>query len=76
MLASSSRTSPLGGLLTRLRGWPLEAQHQARRNAMVAATACAQRRAEREDVDDFLARRYAPSAPADETNPKPRSARA
>lgn len=76
MLGSSSRTSPLGGLLTRLREWPLEAQHQARRNAMIATTACAQRRAEREDVDDFLAQRYAPPAPAGETTPKPRTAHA
>lgn len=48
----------LGGLsttlVTRVREWPVESQLRARRNALVAATACVQRRAEREDVDDFL----------------------
>lgn len=81
MLGSSSRTSPLGGLLTRLREWPTVAQQQARRNAMIAATACTQRRAEREDVADFLAKRYAPSAPSITASPadefhKPRTAHA
>ena len=64
MLESLHMVSPFGGLVTRLREWPVEAQQQARRNAMIAATACAQRRAEREDVDDFLQKRYAPAAPA------------
>lgn len=35
--------------------WSVESQQQARRNAMLAATECAQRRAEREEVDDFFA---------------------
>jgi hypothetical protein len=39
--------------------WPVASQQQARRNAMVALTDCAQRRAEREDVESFLAERSA-----------------
>ncbi len=42
-------------LLTRMGAWPVDSQHASRRNAMVACTALAQRRAEREDVEDFLA---------------------
>lgn len=38
-----------------VRAWPTESQQQARRNAMVASTALAQRRAEREDVEEFFA---------------------
>ena len=37
--------------------WPVASQQQARRNAMVALTACAHRRAEREDVASYLAER-------------------
>jgi hypothetical protein len=37
--------------------WSVALQQQARRNAMVALTACTQRRAEREDVEAFLAAR-------------------
>ncbi|MBM7519427.1 hypothetical protein [Nocardioides nitrophenolicus] len=44
--------------LTRLvHTWSVALQQQARRNAMVALTACTQRRAEREDVETFLAAR-------------------
>jgi hypothetical protein len=39
----------------RLDRWSIESQLRARRNAMVASTQLAQRRAEREDVDDFFA---------------------
>jgi hypothetical protein len=35
--------------------WSVESQQQARRNAMVASTSLAQRRAERDDVEHFLA---------------------
>jgi hypothetical protein len=42
-------------LLTPLLKWPVESQQQARRNAMIASTALAQRRAEREDVEEFFA---------------------
>jgi len=43
----------------RVRAWPVESQLGARRNAMVAGTALAARRAEREDVEAFLASRGA-----------------
>lgn len=42
-------------LLTQLGRWPVESQQGSRRNAMIATTALAQRRAEREDVEGFLA---------------------
>ncbi|WP_370289673.1 hypothetical protein [Nocardioides sp.] len=42
-----------------LRAWPTTAHHQARRNAMVALTECTRRRAEREDVERYLAARAA-----------------
>lgn len=48
--------------------WPVESQLAARRNAMVAATALAARRAEREDVEEFLA---ALAAPAGEPTLRP-----
>lgn len=34
--------------------WAVDAQHAARRNAMIAATELAQRRAERLEVEHFL----------------------
>jgi len=49
--------APLSAVLTRVRAWPVESQLAARRNAMVASTALAARRAEREDVEAFLASR-------------------
>jgi hypothetical protein len=54
--------NPFAVLLHDLRSWPQTSQEQARRNAMIAATACAQRRVERQEVDDFFASRVAPSA--------------
>jgi hypothetical protein len=39
--------------------WPVASQQQSRRNAMVALTACARRRAEREEVAMFLAEKDA-----------------
>lgn len=47
----------------RLDQWSVESQLRARRNAMVASTALAQRRAEREEVEDFFAALDAPPAP-------------
>ena len=44
---------PLGVLVR----WPVQSQLHARRNAMIASTALAQRRAELEDVEEFLAAR-------------------
>ncbi|HEU5038583.1 MAG TPA: hypothetical protein VFT70_16375 [Nocardioides sp.] len=38
-----------------VRRWPVESQLRARRNAMIASTALAQRRAELDDVEEFLA---------------------
>lgn len=55
--------APLSVLWGRVRTWPVESQLAARRNAMVASTALAARRAERVDVDDFFAALAAP-APA------------
>jgi len=44
--------------------WAVESQQRARRNAMLAATECAQRRAERDEVDDFFAALHAASTAA------------
>ena len=38
-----------------VRRWPVESQLQARRNAMIASTALAQRRAELDEVEEYLA---------------------
>ena len=46
---------PVGQVVTAVREWPVESQQGSRRNAMIASTALAQRRAELEDVEDFLA---------------------
>ncbi|QIG42244.1 hypothetical protein G5V58_05220 [Nocardioides anomalus] len=57
--------APLSALWGRVRTWPVESQLGARRNAMVASTALAARRAERTDVDDYFAALTAPPvAPA------------
>lgn len=42
-------------LVTAIRTWPVEAQQHARRNAMIASTVLAQRRAEFDDVEEFFA---------------------
>ncbi len=42
-------------LLGRVHAWSVESQQGARRNAMVANTALAARRAERQDVDAYFA---------------------
>ncbi|HWM72184.1 MAG TPA: hypothetical protein VNQ53_00500 [Nocardioides sp.] len=65
-----SPAAPISALIHSLRSWPQTSQEQARRNAMIAATACAQRRVERQDVDDYFASRTAPA------DPLPRRARA
>jgi hypothetical protein len=46
---------PLSLVLDHVRAWPVQSQQGARRNAMIATTALAARRAEREDVEDFFA---------------------
>jgi len=43
--------------LTPLRNvlaWPVTSQQRSRRNAMIASTALAERRQQRQDADDFL----------------------
>jgi hypothetical protein len=51
-------------MLDRVHAWGIESQQGARRNAMVANTVLAARRAERQDVDAyFAAQRPAPPAP-------------
>jgi hypothetical protein len=42
-------------LVTALTQWPVESQQRARRNAMIASTVLAQRRAELDEVEEFLA---------------------
>ena len=45
----------LGRAAGAVRRWPVGSQQRSRRNAMVASTALARRRAEREEVDELLA---------------------
>lgn len=54
---------------TSLRAWAQVSQQRARRNAMVAATAAAQRRAQREEVEDYLARRAGRTTTYDAVGP-------
>lgn len=54
--------SPLNLTQTWARAWAQQVQQHARRNAMIALTECTQRRAEREEVERFLAERQAPPA--------------
>ncbi|WP_121252094.1 hypothetical protein [Nocardioides ferulae] len=42
--------------------WSVQAQQQARRNAMIASTVLAQRRAEHVEVEEFLAARFGRAA--------------
>lgn len=60
--AVSALSAPTGRWVGR---WAVASQQQARRNAMLASTACMQRRIEREDVEDFLAARYPVAAAAE-----------
>ena len=46
-----------------VRRWALDSQRGACRNAMVAGTALAARRAERQEVEEYLAQRSAPPVP-------------
>ena len=55
--------APFAALIHDLRAWPQTSQEQARRNAMVAATACAQRRVERQEVEDYFASLDRPAEP-------------
>jgi hypothetical protein len=49
--------NPMYLVLDRVRAWPVQSQQGARRNAMIANTTLLARRAEREDVEAFLASR-------------------
>ena len=62
-----SPIAPLLHAVRSARAWPVTAQLQARRNAMVALTECTRRRAEREDVERFLASQAARSAVVHDT---------
>jgi hypothetical protein len=62
-LLSTAVHHAVGRTVDRVRAWPVESQQGARRNAMVAATALAARRAEHQDVEDYLAG-LAPREPA------------
>ena len=42
-------------LVNRVRRWPVESQLRSRRNAMIASTALAQRRAELDEIEELLA---------------------
>ena len=46
---------PVRRVVDAARRWPVESQLHARRNALVASTALAQRRAERDEVEELLA---------------------
>jgi hypothetical protein len=50
-----SPLNPVSAMLDQVRAWSIESQQGARRNAMVANTALAARRAERQDVDAYFA---------------------
>ena len=54
-MTSLNPLSPSVRRLDRVRAWSVESQQGARRNAMVANTALAARRAERQDVDAYFA---------------------
>jgi hypothetical protein len=55
-MSSLNPLSAVGtAVLDRVSSWAVESQLGARRNAMVASTALAARRAERQDVEAFLA---------------------
>ena len=57
--------NPMYLVLDRVRAWPVQSQQGARRNAMIANTTLLARRAEREDVEAFLA-----SKPPSSTSPQ------
>jgi hypothetical protein len=48
-------TQPAHRLVGAVTSWPVESQQRARRNALIASTALAQRRAELDEIDEFLA---------------------
>lgn len=60
-----------GRTVAAVRRWPVESQQRARRNAMIASTALAQRRAESDDVEEFFATLGGASAPEDAAHAAP-----
>jgi len=54
-LALAPLTQPVARLAQVVVRWPVESQQRARRNALIASTALAQRRAELDEVEEFLA---------------------
>ena len=58
-----SPTAPFAALIHDLRAWPQTSQEQARRNAMIASTACAQRRVERQEVEEYFDSLTRPAEP-------------
>lgn len=52
---SIPKRNPITAITDRVQAWAVESQQGARRNAMVASTALAARRAERQDVDAYFA---------------------
>jgi hypothetical protein len=59
-------------VVDRVRTWSVASQHGACRNAMVATTALAERRAERLDVDAYLATLRTGRSPSDLPTAVPR----
>ena len=70
--ATSATHAALDAVRAGVRRWAVESHQGARRNAMVACTALARVRAEREDVEDFFAEREGRSAAAADV-PQPRA---
>ncbi len=56
MLTTLAGLLPSDLAVAPLRRWAVSSQQRARRNAMLAATECATRRAVRDEVDSFLVR--------------------
>ena len=62
----------LSSLVRAVKHWPVASQQRSRRNAMVALTVCAARRAAREDTEAYLAGLAAERAAPDAGSaPKP-----
>jgi hypothetical protein len=69
MKPPSAITSVLPSALASIYDWSVGSQQVSRRNAMVACTALAQRRAEREEVQEFLASQVKPELLAYHASP-------
>ncbi len=65
----------LPNLAAAARSWSVESQQVSRRNAMLAATQCAQRRAERQDVADYFASRTSQPSTTEPVDAPVRAAR-